>query len=220
MTPDKKINIYLICGPIGVFIFILSFIVQGVIRPDYTPLLHAVSSLSIGPQGWIQIVSFLLTGGLIAIFSQGIKAHPDWKPTAVFVLLSGIGLLGAGIFSTDPIYGYPPAMPFRVSQFTVHGRLHDVFSLLLFVCIPIACFKGSKIFITRQQPRLALYSVISAVILLLTFILAGMGFKQATGLISFPGLLQRMSIISGCAWLAVLGVYLIKKKLQTISSSL
>jgi hypothetical protein len=220
MATDKKINRYLICGPFGACLFIVSFTAQGVFRTDYNPFLHAVSSLAIGPQGWVQLVSFLLTGSLIAVFAAGIKSDKDWKPLPPFVLLSGIGLIGAGIFSTDPIYGYPPEMPFRTSQFTVQGHLHNVFSLLVVVCMPIACFKGGKIFAVEQQPRLALYSVISAVIVLLTFILAGMGFKEVSGLVLFPGLLQRISIIAGCTWLAVLGVYLIRKKSLTSSSSL
>ena len=47
-------------GMLGTALFVLSFTVNGFLRPNYSPTRMYISELSIGTQGWIQIVSFML----------------------------------------------------------------------------------------------------------------------------------------------------------------
>ncbi len=44
----------------GTVIFTLAFLVNGLLQPAYDPMKMYVSELSLGPQGWIQIVNFML----------------------------------------------------------------------------------------------------------------------------------------------------------------
>ncbi|MFI5711848.1 DUF998 domain-containing protein [Kribbella sp. NPDC051620] len=47
---------------------------------------------------------------------------------AVLVGVWGAGLLGAGLFNTDPVSGFPLGTPATV-DYTTSGALHDAFSL-------------------------------------------------------------------------------------------
>lgn len=49
MIPAASRSAGLLAGPI----FVVSFLIQGVIRPGYDPLRHPVSALSLGPGGWV-----------------------------------------------------------------------------------------------------------------------------------------------------------------------
>ena len=77
------------------------------------PLRHPVSSLSIGELGWTQIVNFVISGCLILAFAIGLwlmlRPSSFWGP--LLIGLMGIGLIGSGIFVTDPLNGYPPDTP-------------------------------------------------------------------------------------------------------------
>jgi Protein of unknown function (DUF998) len=56
----------LTCGVITGPLFFAVAIIQAVTRPGYNIRLNAISQLSLGDIGWIQITSFLLTG-LLAV---------------------------------------------------------------------------------------------------------------------------------------------------------
>ena len=44
----------------------------------------------------------------------------------------------------------------------------------------------------------------------LTFILAGIGFKQVEGLVDYAGIFQRLSIIIGWTWISLLSLKVYK----------
>src|SRR5712691_8785992 len=130
-------RLLLACGAIGPLLFIVVFLIEGATRADYNPLRYPVSSLSIGDLGWIQAANFLMVGLLLFAFALGLRralrgeSGGTWGP--LLIGLAGIGLFGAGIFTSDPIFGYPPSAPLVLAQYSVHGHLHDLFSVLLFV---------------------------------------------------------------------------------------
>jgi len=203
------IKTLLTCGIIAPTLFVITFIVEDATRLDgYNPMKHPVSSLAIGDLGWIQTINFLITGLLTVAFATGLRRILKPPRGSILIGLVGMGLIGAGFCTSDPVYGYPINLPLVIAQFTVRGHLHDFFSIFVFVCLPIACFKFRKWFMMRQENGLAIYSVISAILMLLFFILAGAAFKQTPGLLEFAGLFQRLSIVSGVLWILVLAVYL------------
>src|ERR1035437_6383056 len=117
------------CGAIACPLFIILVLIEGAIRPNYNSFLYPLSSLSIGDTGLIQISNFIFTGILLVIFSLGLKqvCNSDKEKFRGPLLIRsvGIGLIGAGIFVTDPIFGYPPDKSLVLRQFTFHGHLHD-----------------------------------------------------------------------------------------------
>ena len=210
------LRLLLACGAIGPLLFIVVFLIEGATRADYNPLRYPVSSLSIGDLGWIQAANFLMVGLLLFAFALGLRRAlrasrgVAWGP--LLIGLAGIGLFGAGIFTSDPVYGYPPSAPLVLAQYSAHGHLHDLFSLLLFVGLPTACFVFCRRFATVGERGWAVYSILTGLGMLVTFVLAGMGFTQNPSLVHFAGVFQRLSIIIGLTWIALLALRLMSKK--------
>src|SRR2546430_2248418 len=105
------LRLLLACGAIGPLLFIVVFLIEGATRPNYSAWHHFVSSLSQGEQGWMQITNFLICGGLVLCFAIGLRRvlHPGkgstWGP--ILLGIFGLCLVGAGLFVTDSLLGYP-----------------------------------------------------------------------------------------------------------------
>jgi uncharacterized protein DUF998 len=128
-----------VCGVVAGPLFTVAWIVEDATRANYDPLRCPISSLSIGDAGWMQIATFIITGLLVLAFAIGLRSalRPSgsvWGPALVG--LAGIGLIGAGIFVTDPLNGYPPGTPLIPTERTIHGILHDLFGIPFFSVCP------------------------------------------------------------------------------------
>jgi len=117
-----------------------------------------------------------------------------------------IGLLGAGVFVADPMIGYPPGTPDKRLHYSTHGVLHDLFSSLVFLGLPVACFVFSRWFAARDERGWMTYSAVTGVVFVSAFILFSAGFGQTEGLVDFAGLFQRVALIAGFGWLTLLAV--------------
>jgi Protein of unknown function (DUF998) len=201
------------CGAIGGPLFVVAFLVEGATRPGYDPLRHPVSSLALGEFGWTQTANFIVTGALLLAFAVGLRRAlrpPDgstWGPLLVGVV--ALGLIGAGVFVTDPVSGYPPGTPDQL-RYTTVGVLHDLFSLPVFVGLPAAMFVFCRWFAKRRSVGWALYSAASGFVFVVFFLLAGRGFSQAEGLVDLGGLFQRVTLVTGWAWITLLAVHLLR----------
>jgi uncharacterized protein DUF998 len=130
-----------------------------------------------------------------------------------------LGLLGAGIFVTDPVSGYPPGTPDQLIEYSsVHAALHDLFSFPAFVGLPIACFVFARRFVGWGQRGWAIYSTVSGLAFAVMFLLASAGFAQAAGLVDLAGLFQRITITIGWSWLTVLAIHLLNARSETLGT--
>lgn len=205
-------RVLIACGVVGPVLFVVSFLVQGAVRPHYDPLRHPVSSLAIGEAGRLQSATFVVTGGLLLAFAVGLRgaARPGggfWAP--VLIGLVALGLIGAGLFTTDPISGYPPGTP-MVPVPTPHGVLHDVFSTPVFTAFPAACFVLGRRFAVGRSPGWAGYAIASGAVMVVAFVLTSMGFGQNAVLMPVGGLLQRVTLVAGFALLVATAVHLLR----------
>lgn len=202
-------------GAIAAPLFVVVFTIAGALRPGYDPMRHPVSSLALGPGGWVQTVNFLVTGALMLAFAAGSRhalrqrGGPGALWTPLLVGTYAVGLIGAGVFVTDPVSGYPPGAPDELVYTTV-GTLHDVFSVPVFVALTLACFVMARHFGHHRQFGLASYSLATGVLFAAGFLLAGIGFAQTPGLVEIAGALQRVTIATGWAWLTVLAIHLLR----------
>jgi hypothetical protein len=216
MSDVKKL---FVCGAIAGPLFTAAWIVEGATRANYDTLRYAISSLSVGQSGWMQITSFIITGLLILAFSVGLRhairpSDSVWGP--LLVGLAGIGLIGAGIFVTDPFNGYPPGTPILPTVRTTHGILHDLFGTPFFLGLPITCFVFARLFTRRGERSWATYSVLSGFTMFAVFFVARLGFRlDSENLIALFGLLQRIVVTIGFAWLTLLAVYMLKIPSET-----
>ncbi len=204
----------LACGAIAGPLFVFAFLIEGATRAGYDPLRHPVSSLALGDSGWTQTANFIVAGLLTLAFAAGLRRAlrpgkgSTWGPLLVGVWAAG--LLGAGVFVTDPVSGYPPGTPGRLSGYSWHGALHDLFSGPAFVALAAACFIFSRRFAAREKRGWAVYSAVSGLVFVTTFVLASAGFGQAAGLVDLAGLLQRVAVAVGFGWLTLLAVHLLR----------
>jgi hypothetical protein len=202
------------CGAVGGPLFVVAFVFEGATRAGYDPLRYPVSLLAVGDFGWTQVANFIVTGLLMLAFAVGLRRAPQpvggsiWGPLLVGIY--AIGLLGAGIFVTDPVAAYPPG-GFGVVQPTLHSTLHDLASVVVFAALPAACLVFSRRFAVRGERGWAIYSAASGIVFAAGFVLASAGFNQAGSLVDVAGLLQRIAIIAGWGWLATLAVHLLRR---------
>lgn len=196
------------CGAVAGPLFVSVFLIEGARRPDYQPLRHPVSSLSLGPQGWVQVANFATTGMLYVAGAVGLARSPDRAAggrIAVAALgATGLGLLGSAVFRTDPVSGYPPGTPDAPGETTATGTGHTVAGLPIFLGIPVAAFACAWRFHRSGRPGWAAYSAATGASVLTAMGLAGSGFSQEPRLVNYAGLFQRVAIVTGFSWLTAL----------------
>ena len=185
----------LVAGAVAPVLFVGTFLVLGVTRAGYDPSRHFVSQLSTGDGGWIQIANFIVSGALLALGAIGLRRSGGDLVVPALIAAVGVGMILAGVFVADAGGGYPPGN-FGPLEPTVHGRIHEVVSLVVFLALgAAACVTAWS---SRASPVWSAYSLVSGV--------TSVGFFAATIVLSMRddgsvGLLQRVSIIAGFAWL-------------------
>ncbi|MDL5154483.1 DUF998 domain-containing protein [Actinomycetospora termitidis] len=133
----------LVAGPL----YVVSALVQGLVRDGFDLTRHDVSLLANGPGGWVQIATFVVCGLMTVAAGVGMNrslrvldgGRRTWG--AWLVVGYGVGLVGAGAFVADPINGFPPGAPEGgVEAPSIGGLGHIAFAGLGFLCLIVACF--------------------------------------------------------------------------------
>lgn len=194
-------------GFVGAPLFVIVFAVEGVRRPSYDWLRQPVSTLALGEAGWVQRANFLVTGLLFLAFAAGLWIGPETHWVALLVGLCAIGLGGAGVFSSDPVGGYPDDMP-AAPKATVAGALHLIGTLLAVVSLAAACFVALARLVADGAPGWAVYSGLSGALVLVLFVFYGQAMGATGGVGRFAGLIERLCVIVGWAWIAVVALQL------------
>ena len=203
-------------GVIGPVLFVVVFVVDGALRSGYDPLRHQVSYLSLGDGGWVQVASFFATGLLILGFAVGLPGVLDagvgavGAPVAVGV--AAAGLLIAGAFATVPAFGFPPGTPEGFpTDIPPSAYLHVLGAFAFFGGMAAACFVMGRRFRATGETAWAACSFASAVAVL---VFLGASSADPSGQPFVPalaGLLQRLSIVTGLGWMAILAGSLLRR---------
>jgi hypothetical membrane protein len=212
-------KILLTCGAIGPLLFIIVFLIEGATRPGYSAWRDYVSDLSLSDQGWMQVANFLICGLLTLGFAVGLRlVLRTGKGSIGGPLLLGIfslGLIVAGLFTTDPNLGYPPGSPMSGPR-TLHGTVHGVAGLVVFFSVALASLIMARRF--AGDPRWkgwTAYSIVTGIVVIVFFIAStGASVLDETGTLpnSPTGLLQRIAIIVGWGWVALLAIQLLRRR--------
>lgn len=205
------IRLLLAGGAIGPLLFIVVFLIEGATRPHYSVWQDAVSALSLGPGGWVQVTNFIVCGALVLGFAIGLRRvlrtgrGSTWGPILLGIV--GLGLIGAGIFVTDPGLGYPHEA--STITVTAHGSIHSLLSLFVFISLPAACFVLARRDAADPAARgWARYSVATGLLVVIFVVLTFV----TTALNGPAGLTQRIFLIVGWSWIAVQAIRLMSKK--------
>jgi hypothetical protein len=145
------------------------------IRPGFDLRRHAISVLSNGDLGWLQVTNFIVAGILMVAAAFGTRRalHPGgggtWGPRLLGAV--GIGLIGAGIFSADPMNGFPPGTASSTSQISWHGGLHFLFASIAFVSlIVVSTTVFARWYSARHETGWMIYSIAVAVYFLVGWV--------------------------------------------------
>jgi hypothetical protein len=204
------------CGVVAGPLFVTAFTVIGARRAGYHWRRHAVSSLAAGQGGWSQRANFALTGALYCIAAHGLARSPRRTgPRVVSALVFGVGvgLVGSGLFVTDPVAGFPPSSrdqdgadrPLPVAP-TRSGKLHNFCALPIFAGTPAAALTCATSAARRGDYCWASYSAGSAIAMTSAFGLLGAAVGGAPRLAGRGGVFQRISVTAGFGWLSALSL--------------
>lgn len=214
---DGLTRVLLAGGLIGTVLFVVVFLIEGATRPDYSAWRNFVSQLSLSDQGWEQVANFIVFGVLCVGFAVGVRrALGTGKGSAggpVALGIMGIGLIMAGIFPTGPALGYPN-VPEAFTATHPRGIVHGLAGLVTFISLTVACFILARRFSGDQAWRgWALYSTVTGIVVVVSFIASNVtGVLDMSGVMPDApnGLLQRVAIIAGWGWMALLAARLLR----------
>jgi hypothetical membrane protein len=205
----------LYAGVIGPLLFIVVFLVEGLMRPGYSAWRHYVSQLATGDGGWVQVVNFLVCGTLMVAFAIGLhfalRGRRGSIGASILLGLFGAALLVAGIFVTDPALGYPVG---AALVHTAHGMIHGLAGLAAFSLLPASAFVMAWHFASKPgSRRWVVYSAGIGILLVACFIASTtVSVLDERGV--WPnaptGFLQRIAIIGGWTWISMLALHVLR----------
>jgi hypothetical protein len=215
----QKINLknkfFLTFGAISGVIFTLSWIVQEAFKTGYNSMMIPISSLAIGELGWIQSANFLISGTALIFFAYGlekIRLKEEFsKWIVIFLTIGAVGLIRAGCFITDPMNGFPPRTPETIVETTINGILHQLFSVLLFIGLPVAMAFFSKYFLKIKNKKWRIYTLVSSVLFIIFVIVIKVAAITSLGLLPYYGLIQRIMLIIGFLCVILVSYYYFNK---------
>jgi hypothetical protein len=174
-----------------------------VLEPEFQPSWRMISEYATGRYGWIMRVAFFAWAA--SCFALALALARQLPPIATALLfLEGIGLLGAGAFSTD-------LMTVPREQQSRSGRLHVLFSTLVIVGFPIAATVITANLAAHDawaSVRPFLISITALIwISTVSFVAAIVHLTRNTGALeanSFSGWVQRFMVLTFVTWLMAL----------------
>lgn len=113
----------MVAGPL----FLAAGLAQGFARDGFDFTRNAISQLALGEAGWIQTVSFLLTGALLIAGADGLRrvlrGAPGGRWGPVLVGVFGVSFWAAAIFPADAGAGFPAGAA-EATVMSGHGAAH------------------------------------------------------------------------------------------------
>ncbi|HEV2376170.1 MAG TPA: DUF998 domain-containing protein [Streptosporangiaceae bacterium] len=194
-------------GVLAGVVFETSVLVQGLTRHGFRIAHDDASLLSNGPLGWIQVTTFLLAGAMTIAAAVGMRRAmaSRWAPRLIGVY--GLGLIGAGIFSADPAYGFGPGAPLgKATHISWHAAGHLVAAAIGFIALVAACFVVARYFSRQGRRGMAVYCRVTGVVFGAAF--AGVATGSAASAIVAP---FYAAVLAAFTWLAIVSVHLYRR---------
>ncbi|WP_232665836.1 DUF998 domain-containing protein [Pseudonocardia sp. TRM90224] len=188
LTADRVTKSLLGYGVIAGPIFVVSSVTQGLLREGFDFSRHPWSALSLGDAGWIQVVTFLVSGlstvaaaiGLRRALATGVGA--TWAPRLLAVF--GLSLVVAGLFPIDPMGGFPADLP-QATGISGHAMVHLLSGAIGFPCLAAALLVLARRLSREGFGRLATACRIIAPLFLVGFFGMASGGLGAAGVPAF-----------------------------------
>jgi hypothetical protein len=200
MPRKRIIKMTAVAGIVGPILFATALLSLTVLQHDFMvgigwqpwrdPAGAWPSGLALGPYGWVQVWSFVLSGLLLMIFAVGLHLGTTngrasrIGPALLFLAGTAMALMG---FETDPIR--------RTGPRTVHGWIHDLAFVLFVLALLLTFFflwrRLSKDPLWRSHAR---YTLVTG--------------SLATLLLFLPDVAYYVFIANALAWFEVMAIQL------------
>ncbi|HEU4541286.1 MAG TPA: DUF998 domain-containing protein [Jiangellaceae bacterium] len=166
---SRATSALLACGVVAGPLFVAAAVIQAATRDGFDPARHALSQLSLGELGWIQITNFIVTGLLVVASAIGMRRvltsgrGAIWAPRLIGTY--GVALIWGGVFVADPAYGFPVGTPDAApEELSWHGILHGFAPAVAGLALVIACIVFVRRFAAEGRRGWLIYSVVAAVV--------------------------------------------------------
>ncbi|MGC4942659.1 DUF998 domain-containing protein [Kribbella sp. DT2] len=165
-------------------------IAQMLTRDGFDLSVHPISQLATGSLGWIQMISFVLTGlGVIALAiarRRLITEGAGRRTVPLFLGLFGAGFVVAGLFRMDPQNGFPVGAPAGEVEMSWHSVVHSAGAATGFVALAVACIVLVVDAVRRRDVRAAVGHGVVALVMLIPVSPTGASVQIAlTGAVAF-----------------------------------
>ena len=193
-----------------------------VIKPELDPSWRMGSEYAIGDYGWVmRIAFFLMALSCVALFAalRSEIETIDGRIALGLLLVVAAALVVGGTFVVDPVTTKPEDM-------TTHGMLHSLAGAIFTPSLPIAGVLLSRSLGRRQAWRAAMRSIrwtahfmwISVAITLVHLITV-LSSGRVFGPGSWNGWLNRLVVLSYCAWLMTVSWRAIQLRKNAVDAS-
>lgn len=189
------------CGVIAGPLYLVTGVLQGVLREGFDFARHPLSVLANGSFGWIQTANFLVTGALVIAAAVGFRRAlgPPCRGVTWSLGLYGAAMIAAAFFPADPVDGFPPGTPLGFpTSISTTGLLHFVFGALAFTSLGVSALFGAGAMRRRQRPALAWLSLFTGLSVLFGFF-GGIALPIGVAGIWF-------AVVIGWVWLSVMSL--------------
>ncbi|MEV6427252.1 DUF998 domain-containing protein [Nocardia sp. NPDC051463] len=213
---SAAMRLLLACGVIAPLLNIVVVLILGAIRPGYNAWIVPDSNLELGPGGWMQITNYIVTGALLLAFAIGMRLRlrtgrgSTWGP--ILLGIYGLTFVAIGPILPDPSLGYPPGAS---SALTIHGAIHSLFGLLQFTSLIAACFVLARHDEELEGRSWSWYSVATGLLVAASYVAFVLSAKLSDG--GPTGLIERIGIIAGGIWIALLAIRLMSRPASRVS---
>jgi hypothetical membrane protein len=198
----------LACGACAGPLYVAVGVGQVLYRDGFDIRRHALSLMSNGELGWIQITSFVVSGLLVITGALGLRRSLRGTPAGTWgpMLLAvyGLGLIAAGMFVADPMDGFPPGTPSGPPAVTSwHGPLHFIAEGLGFFALIAGCLVFARRFAIRRELAWSGFSLATGLVFLAGFMSIASGSKQTWVVPAFT-----TAVVLVWAWLTALSIHI------------
>jgi uncharacterized protein DUF998 len=213
MRDDRTTRLLLAGGVIGPVLFVVVSLALGATRSGYSAWHTYVSMLSLGEGGGMMVANFIAGGALLIAFAVGLR-RIGYGWAAILVGVVGAGTVTAGLFAADPGLGYPPGAPDGVptamsQQSAVHYSAGFVAS---FANVAAAILIARRF---GRDPRSAGWARgvgLAAALIFVLYIATVVAGSDGPSLEAVAGVIQRVWILVGFGWLAVLALRSLRER--------
>lgn len=212
-TTKRLLTAGVIAGPLFVAVALL----QAFTREGFSLERHALSQLSLGRLGWIQIANFVLCGVLFLAFAVGVKRALRYGPgrtwAPILVAVFGVSLVIGGVFVADPAFGFPPGTPeggLASEHWSWHGTIHAFAPVVGVNALIISFLVFARRFGALRQRGWMAASIVVAVAVLVLGSPLTMG--DDPNQLSFLGLWT--ALVIGWSWISILATRIRAGKLD------